>query len=225
MGLIAFTYVPYNGSFIPLVLPTTEMHIVNDITDKQKIFSVTDILRDNYEEDFMKLMSVYVWKEAETLDRIEGFEDAATYSVKKVYVKNVETAIGQPVEKTVVDIILTAYITASCVVAIYDEKEGVKAANREKNKNIDFRVRYIFDLRKEYKRVSGPIVCPYEKLEKDILNSSNVIRSNKYLLPVIYNEEYEDIAGRFLKQYYGEALLNPMAVSGYMLAKRMGISV
>lgn len=60
----------------------------------------------------------------------------------------------------------------------------------------------------------------YSKYDK----KTNKIMTDQ-MIPIIYANEFEEVAAEFLNQYYPEALQQPMAVNPKKLASRMGLSV
>lgn len=51
------------------------------------------------------------------------------------------------------------------------------------------------------------------------------LRLDQYLIRIIKNDDLDDVATQFLAKYYPEALTDPMPVSGFELASRMGYRI
>lgn len=62
----------------------------------------------------------------------------------------------------------------------------------------------------------------------DVYNKYNTGKENnlsEYLVPIIYKEQYDSEAEKFLQKYYPEALEKPMPVSVETIVERMGLRV
>ena len=62
----------------------------------------------------------------------------------------------------------------------------------------------------------------------DVYNKYNTGKENnlsEYLVPIIYKEQYDSEAEKFLQKYYPEALEKPMPVSVKTIVERMGLEV
>lgn len=96
--------------------------------------------------------------------------------------------------------------------------------------NVNFRIRYILDLRQCAKRCTGPIISIYDLPSVDPVFRKGMIRTNQYLLPIMYNTDYQRVALDMLTTYYPEAVQDGMlkkdlVVDGDELARRMGLKV
>lgn len=93
--------------------------------------------------------------------------------------------------------------------------------------NIDFRMRYFFDLRVCEQNCYGTIVEKYASNTEDPCFSKFTFSANEYLLPIISSEAYERVAHEMLEMYFPSAqrmLLNE-PLTGEMVAKKMGLRI
>ena len=252
MGIYAAAIVPYDGDILFANLPVTTMAPMKGIEDKRRIFSIDEILQENYGEDFHKAITCYVELTPEAVTSRPGFEGAVSLYVRRTRFNHVETVIGQPQNATVVDVVVSSVIEVEFPqdtgtggsgkggavssaggqagnkrpAAVSAQKSvGSKARPKRRHETIDFRMRYVLDMRKEYKCIAGPIVEPYRELKNDLLNSPCRIRASKYLLPIMYEEDYDRMARWILEKYYPEAIREGAPVCGMRLAARMGLKV
>lgn len=96
---------------------------------------------------------------------------------------------------------------------------------------LDFRLRYILDMRPCERKCIGPIIDICGMEGKDPVFREGRIRTNEFLLPVMYAEEYERAAKAVISTYYPEyvmqdsCLRGDIVINGADLAHRMGLHV
>lgn len=88
-----------------------------------------------------------------------------------------------------------------------------------------FRIRYLLDMRHCKRTCSAPVIAPADDFPKDSVTEQTGRVANRYLLPILWEADYEKLAHEILSTFYREALEKPMAVEGRELARRMGLQV
>ena len=125
--------------------------------------------------------------------------------------------LQQPTDRTVVDVILQSRL------------EGQYKDGETRYESADFRLRYIFDLRVCHQCCIGPLVWVYKDWEDDPALSGFAFDTNDYLLPILYNSDYETVAHAILDDFFPEAKKeiggDASVVSSEELARRMGLRV
>ena len=185
--------------------------------DMSQPFSVAEVLQTFYEEDFGTILENYIKRE-QTQIQAEGIlPHADRLNVRMWTYWRTLSKLRQPVESTVVDVILRSRL------------EGEYEESTTRVEDVDFRLRYVFDLRPCHQLCYGPLVWVYKNWEDDPVLSSYTIATNDYLLPILYNEDYETVAHDMIEAYFPEANRavdgDAAVVDSEELAKRMGLRV
>lgn len=185
--------------------------------DMSQPHSVAEVLQTFYEEDFGTILENYV-----RMERVEVQAEGVLVNADRIkvrmwtYLKTL-SKLRQPVENTVVDVILRSRL------------EGEYKNNTTRIEDVDFRLRYVLDLRPCHQLCYGPLVWVYKNWENDPALSGYTIDTNDYLLPILYNEDYEKVAHDMIETYFPEASRaiggDAAVVDSEELAKRMGLRV
>lgn len=185
--------------------------------DMSQPHSVAEVLQIFYEEDFGTILENYVRME-QTKIQAEGILTGADRLKVRMwtYLRTL-SKLSQPVESTVVDVVLRSKL------------EGEYSNHTTRTEDVDFRLRYMFDLRPCHQLCYGPLVWMHKDWKNDPALSKYTIDTNDYLLPILYNEDYETVAHDMIETYFPEANRaaggDVAVVDSEELAKRMGLRV
>ena len=193
------------------VLPFYYAEEKNTLERGSRPYSVVDILRDIFKEDFRKRIQTYVDRYPEDVVKAVGIPDACGFQLTWLGEPRVESSLSQPACTTAVDLIFKASFTA------------IIHTGRNRQVGTSFRIRYLMGLWD--RKCSAPVIAPDSQFPSDLIKEQKTSITNQYLLPVMYEEDYVKSARHLLKLYYPEALNAPTAVDGMELAKRMKLHV
>lgn len=185
------------------VLPVSRR---KQLLDHRKASTVYDVLIHGYGEDPGLVLGNYIQMEKEQIQSAGILTDARKLRLLSYAYRLTESCIQQPVQGTVVDMIFRCTVEG-------DQDGGRKLAVE------DFRVRYILDMRPCEQKCIGPLIFP---CRKDEVPENRRIKTNDYLLPIIYTEDYERLAHEIIECYFPE---DPERLDAEELAKRMGLAV
>ena len=217
----SLTYAPIGGYNIPCLMPATSAEPTFFQERGGRPCTVTDILRNVFQEDFHAALNQYT-KECPTgIMMAIGKDNATDIRLLRTEVYNVESSLEQPVHSMIVDLIVRGTFEAN----IPEEEFFEDEVYSKKRLDGDFRVRYILNMAICHRTCVGPIVGPLNYFPADYITEQKQSVTNQYLLPVMYAEDYPRQARRMLKMYYPEALKSPMAVNGEELARRMQLRI
>lgn len=80
--------------------------------------------------------------------------------------------------------------------------EGRYKGGETRCEDADFRLRYIFDLRVCHQCCIGPLIWVYKDWDDDPALSGFTFDTNDYLLPILYNSDYETVAHAMLNDFF-----------------------
>ena len=186
-------------------------------TDICQPYSVTEVLQNVFHADFHAVLENYVRTETEQIQAAGVLPGAAGMKVRLWSYLKTLSKLQQPTDRTVVDVILQSKL------------EGQYKDGETRYERADFRLRYIFDLRVCHQCCIGPLVWVYKDWEDDPALSGFTFDTNDYLLPILYNSDYETVAHAMLNDFFPEAKKeiggDASVVSSEELARRMGLRV
>ena len=228
MRTYGLTMLPDNGGIVPVLMPfyTAEAH--NSLERGSRPYSVVEILREVFSEDFFKAIQCYMDRCPEGAAKAIGVDEARNFKLLWLSEPKVESSLKQPACTTAVDLVFKATVEAMvpCHVMAKTEGDGEQqeAAVMEKRRyTADYRMRYYIGL--WHKNCSAPGIAPAAYFPKDEITEQKTAITNQYLLPIMYAEDYVKAGRRMLERYYPEALDRPTAVDGMELARRMQLEV
>ena len=231
MGDYTAGYVPYEDKVIPCILPYSNVQRSEKTADRNKQYSVQEILKENFKEDFHLAISEYVRQMPAAVALTEGYQQEAEdfadlrFENRATKVLRVESVLNQPVHSTVVDVIARSEL---CCYKERKDTEGNQMMTYTGRRHfVDFRLRYILDMRMCSPKCIGPAVEPFRILENDILRDAKNLRTTDYMLPIIRDEEYDNVGRNVLEEFYPEVFDNaePTMIRGEVLAERMGLKI
>lgn len=232
-GTLMRTYevsmLPGKDSVTPVIMPYYSAEAPNSLERGSRPYTVVEILREVFKEDFHKAIQCYMDECPEGAAYAAGKEGAVGFKLKWLYEPRVESSLMQPACTTAVDLIFKASVEA--LVPVEDGSavsassfQTVDAAVMKRTRLMaEFRMRYRLKLWDKY--CSVPVIGPASGFGKDFITEQKTAITNQYLLPIMYAEDYAVFGRRMLELYYPEALEKPMAVDGDELAKRMNLKV
>lgn len=186
-------------------------------TDICQPYSVAEVLHNVFHADFQTVLENYVRTETEQIQEAGVLPGAEGMKVRLWSYLKTLSKLQQPTDRTVVDVILQSRL------------EGQYKNGETRYESADFRLRYIFDLRVCHQCCIGPLVWVYKDWEDDPALSGFAFDTNDYLLPILYNSDYETIAHAILDDFFPEAKReiggDASVVSSEELARRMGLRV
>lgn len=186
-------------------------------TDICQPYSVAEVLQNVFHADFQTVLENYVRTETEQIQEAGVLPGAEGMKVRLWSYLKTLSKLQQPTDRTVVDVILQSRL------------EGQYKDGETRYESADFRLRYIFDLRVCHQCCIGPLVWVYKDWEDDPALSGFAFDTNDYLLPILYNSDYETVAHAILDDFFPEAKReiggDASVVSSEELAKRMGLRV
>lgn len=186
-------------------------------TDICQPYSVAEVLQNVFHADFQTVLENYVRTETEQIQEAGVLPGAEGMKVRLWSYLKTLSKLQQPTDRTVVDVILQSRL------------EGQYKNGETRYESADFRLRYIFDLRVCHQCCIGPLVWIYKDWEDDPALSGFAFDTNDYLLPILYNSDYETVAHAILDDFFPEAKReiggDASVVSSEELARRMGLRV
>ena len=186
-------------------------------TDFCQPYSVAEVLQNVFHADFQTVLENYVRTETEQIQEAGVLPGAEGMKVRLWSYLKTLSKLQQPTDRTVVDVILQSRL------------EGQYKNGETRYESADFRLRYIFDLRVCHQCCIGPLVWVYKDWEDDPALSGFAFDTNDYLLPILYNSDYETIAHAILDDFFPEAKReiggDASVVSSEELARRMGLRI
>lgn len=186
-------------------------------TDICQPYSVAEVLQNVFHADFQTVLENYVRTETEQIQEAGVLPGAEGMKVRLWSYLKTLSKLQQPTDRTVVDVILQSRL------------EGQYKNGKTRYESADFRLRYIFDLRVCHQCCIGPLVWVYKDWEDDPALSGFAFDTNDYLLPILYNSDYETVAHAILDDFFPEAKReiggDASVVSSEELARRMGLRV
>lgn len=186
-------------------------------TDICQPYSVAEVLQNVFHADFQTVLENYVRTETEQIQEAGVLPAAEGMKVRLWSYLKTLSKLQQPTDRTVVDVILQSRL------------EGQYKDGETRYESADFRLRYIFDLRVCHQCCIGPLVWVYKDWEDDPALSGFAFDTNDYLLPILYNSDYETVAHAILDDFFPEAKReiggDASVVSSEELARRMGLRV
>jgi glycopeptide antibiotics resistance protein len=183
--------------------------------DYRRPYTVYEVLTDFFGEDMSLVLGNYLKQEIGTVRRQKGMKKARQARLLSYYYLTTRSRTQQPVNETLVDFIIRGKVEAET-----EEKDRFV-------REMDFRVRYILDLRPCEQKCIGPLI--FLKEEEDPA-SEDGIPANDYLLPILRAKDYETVAHQILRKYYPEYASRlsegeRFVMNGDDLAARMNLDV
>ena len=179
-----------------------------------RAYTAFEVLTNFFEEDMHLVLNNYIDMEIETIKDHGGMVNARDVRLLSYCYRMTRSRLNQPVNETVVDFIVRGDMSGT-------DKETAEAVFESMN----FRVRYILDLRPCEQLCKGPIINPYHG-DDDVLNQYE-IATNDYLIPILYSKDYEKVAHAMFLRYYPEAgnRIGDFVLDPEDLARRMGLKL
>lgn len=177
--------------------------------------SLRSVFRDRFSIDFRGLVQKYADTYPEKLD--QSSKGKVFYQVKDVHLKKTYAPMLQPISDTQV-----LYFVEGSLKQVIFEPAKPASSFQERMLTYLFRIQGSLDLRPCVSGVGDVYMkvvdkLPDENQEREIWD----IQMDDYLLPILYEDDYDKVAEEILKTYYPEG--HP--VDGRKLAERMGLSI
>ena len=214
MRTVGVGSMPMGGGEVPVLLPfyTAEE---NALERGVRPYSVVEILREVFREDFGKAIQFYMDNCPEGAEKAVGQKGAREFRLIRLSEPRVESLLHQRVCAAAVDLVFRVLAEASVPAA--------DGGSRRKRFPAGFRMRYWIDMKR--KRCSTPMIAPEGCFPPDRITGRKEEAVNAFLLPILYAEDYAAAGRKMLERFYPEALEKPTAVDGMKLAERMKLNV
>ena len=222
MRYYGVSMLPYEGEIVPAILPVYEAEEQTSLERGSRPFTVVEILRAVFKEDFSKAIQKYMEMCPEGVAKTIGVEGARQFNLLWLSEPRVESSLRQPACTTGVDLIFRASVEALVPVRP-DVEKADETIMGSKRYQVDFRMRYYIGLWN--KTCSAPVIATCKFFPSDMITEQKTSITNQYLLPIMYAQDYAKVGRRMLERYYKEALERPMAIDGMELARRMSLKV
>ena len=185
----------------PAVLPfykAEETDAQTSIDNGSHIYTVVEILKEVFHEDFHKAIGRYMADCPEGVAKAVGLQTVHDARLILLSEPKVESSLHQPACTTAVDLLFSAIVEVSApttlaegVVDQYENTEPQTSRHR-----IEFRMRYY--IRLWDKTCSAPVIAPKALFPVDDITEQKTAITNQYLLPVMYAKDYAETARRLL---------------------------
>lgn len=212
-------------------MPAYEAIPDKDMSKALKPKSVVQILRDQFEEDFLAAAQYYAQRNPNDFHVYDELKDSRNPKVLSTTLIDTAIPAGQETSQVQIDLLQEAIVES-------EDEENIKARQRTR---VYLYMRYYLDLLPCHRSGTSPImsVLPPQEIKeaasKDPKGTPRLkyimeygkgsLFASEYLIPLISNEDYEAEAHKMLEKYYPEALGDAMPVDGEELAHRMGLPV
>lgn len=113
MRTYGLTMLPDNGGIVPVLMPfyTAEAH--NSLERGSRPYSVVEILREVFSEDFFKAIQCYMDRCPEGAAKAIGVDEARNCKLLWLSEPKVESSLKQPACTTAVDLVFKATVEAT----------------------------------------------------------------------------------------------------------------
>lgn len=209
---------------------------------REEPYTVVDVLEKVYHQDFKASVSDFVGNNQVLIEKSGDFKGAKSIRVISCYVKALSSIVRQPVENTVVDVIVEGKLRGDYYVRQKDSADRVRMdceapSDKERLKRLtsycrlDFRLRYCLDLRPDKRTCSKPDISIVDKSDRSRelaqIESTGAVPANKYLLPIMRSKDYDRVGSHVMREYYPEFRdsIQDFVIDGEELADRMGLTV
>lgn len=207
------------SSLVPVLMPFYTAEETNSLERGSRPYSVVEILREVFKEDFKKAIQCYMERCPEGAAKAVGEDEARDFHVVWLSEPKVESSLRQPACTTAVDLVFSVAVEAMVPVV---DGSCPEAVMEQKRFTTDYRMRYLIGLWD--KQCSAPMIAPAALFPADQITEQKTAITNQYLLPIMYAGDYAKAGKRMLERYYPEALERATAVDGWELAKRMKLN-
>ena len=163
MRTYGLTMIPTSDSIVPVLLPFYTAESQNSLERGSRPYSVVEILREVFKEDFQKAIQSYMEKCPEGAAKAIGVDEARNFRLMWLSEPRVESSLHQPACTTAVDLIFKATVEAMVpagpeewIEVDGERKERVVLVSR--HYTAEYRMRYLIGLWD--KRCSAPMIAP-----------------------------------------------------------------
>ena len=222
MSSLGISMIPSASGIVPVLMPVYEAEEQNSLERGSRPYTVVEILREVFKEDFRKAIQGYMDMCPQGAAKAIGNDEAKDFRLGWLGEPRVESSLSQPACTTAVDLIFRATVEALVPMesaALTEEGDLME----RKRFPADFRVRYLLGLWD--KTCSAPMIAPCAYFPSDYITEQKTSITNQYLLPIMHTADYAEVGRRMLKRYYPEALEKPTAVNGWELAEKMKLNI
>ena len=112
MRTYGLTMIPTSDSIVPVLLPFYTAESQNSLERGSRPYSVVEILREVFKEDFQKAIQSYMEKCPEGAAKAIGVDEARNFRLVWLSEPRVESSLHQPACTTAVDLIFKATVEA-----------------------------------------------------------------------------------------------------------------
>ncbi len=105
--------IPMGGILVPVVMPFYEAEMQTTLERGSRPFSVVEILREVFQEDFSKAIQMYMDEVPDCTAKAIGVEKAEDFILIRLFEPAVESSLMQPMCSTAVDLVFKAVVEAT----------------------------------------------------------------------------------------------------------------
>ena len=179
-------------------------------------YTVLDVLTNVYHRCFADDLRNYVGENPGEFIAAEGGWSVSRVWVNSCRVSRIETLFFQPLSDFLVELFVQAAMRVELV------RSGNALLKRSKSIHTDLRLQYSFDLR------PCKLTCRFTKAVVNEENSlvaryPNAIRADKYLLPVLQENDYAYLAKWFMAQHHISE--REMPLDAEVIVKSLGLKL
>lgn len=216
---MGITYSPH--AFVPKTEYTEEEKkklYQTRVNESYRPYTVIDVLTKVYHRSFRNDLSSYIGEHPTEFQK----NCNKNWAVSDIFVSECrvirpESIFNQLLKNYYVDIVVAAKISLEEVVPGHDYMR------RKYPVKVTVRMRYCFDLRPCH------LSCRFEKVVTDetesLLHDACAIPVDKYLLPVLRNSDYEELADYIFKAYYPEIYGKDVPIDPWLWLNGMNCTV
>ena len=178
MRYYGVSMIPSKSGIVPAILPVYEAEETNSLERGSRPYTVVEILREVFKEDFRKAIQTYMDQCPEGAAKAVGNDAAKDFHLVWLSEPRVESSLRQPMCSTAVDLIFKASVEAIVPSGTQDD------IYERRNLSGEFRVRYVIGLWS--RTCSAPMIAPSACFPSDAITEQKTAITNQYLLPIMY---------------------------------------
>lgn len=205
-----------------------------------KAMTAGQILEKQYQIDGDRAARLYLYKHWAQMRQVTPGWTAVSCNIRNAELVRVHSVLCQDPEHVRIDFIFQddieyytlnrelEYSDAMFVdIEPFQNREGYEFLKeyRTFHRRMQFAVRTMFRLVPGHSELIWASVKPYNRKEEAWLRDRRLITLDKYLIPVMPKEAYDDLASMLWRTYMPECIGAPWKMDADLLARRMGLRV
>ena len=155
-----------NG-LVPCIMPFYTAETNNSLERGSRPYTVVEILREVFNEDFEKAIQCYMDSCPEGAAMAIGMKEAREFKLVRLNEPRVQSSLRQPACTTAVDLVFTATVSAMIPVETKSTESAQHTIMEQRRFMAEFRMRYMIGLWD--KRCSVPMIAPNNCFPHDLI--------------------------------------------------------